>query len=519
MAGRARSDAAVAGATAGGGATHEVELKFQVPSSRLDAVRRAVATASARTTRLQALYFDTPARDLAAAGFALRLRREGAGWVQTLKGRGDGLIARVEHNAPVRARGTPVLDLSRHDATPAGDALRAVGVDVAALQPLFATDVRRTHRRLRADGATVEVALDLGELRAGDARAPLAEIEFELVSGPPHALVALAARWAQRHGLWLDVRTKAERGDLLARAQAASPAARTRLPVLDARGTPADALRAMLRACLAQVLPNASVVAAGVHDAEHVHQLRVGLRRLRTALRVFGDADGADPDPSWEPALAARFARLGAARDRDALAATLLPALAAAGAPLTDPGAGAAAEDPAAMLREPGWTLLLLALIGFVQPREPAGVSPAAEPSWAVGTDRGAVDLRRWVRRRLQRAHKGVVSRADEFAALPIDDQHRVRKRVKRLRYSVEFAAALYPDKAVERYLARLRPAQEALGDYNDVLVAQSLFEARLADDPRAWFALGWLAARRDAQLARSARALHRLARAEPFWR
>ena len=495
----------------------EVELKFQVPPPRLDAVRRAVATSSARTTRLQALYFDTAARDLAAAGIALRLRREGGGWVQTLKGRGDGLMARVEHNVPVRARGTPVLDLSRHDGTPAGDALRAVGVDAVALQPLFATDVRRTHRRLRAGGATVEVALDVGELRAGDARAPLAEIEFELVSGSSRALVALAARWARRHGLWLDVRTKAERGDLLARAQAASPAVRTQLPVLDASGTPADALRAMLRSCLAQVLPNASVVAAGVHDAEHVHQLRVGLRRLRTALRVFGDADGAGADPSWEPALAAVFTRLGATRDRDALAAALLPALAAAGAPLTDPGAPASTEDPAAVLREPGWTQLLLALIAFVQPPEPAGTSPAAEPSWAAGAEGG--DLRRWVRRRLQRAHRGVVSRADEFAHLPVDDQHRVRKRVKRLRYSVEFVAALYPDKAVERYLARLRPAQETLGDYNDVLVAQSLFEARLADDPRAWFALGWLAARREAQLARCARALRRLARAKPYWR
>ncbi|MFP5398316.1 MAG: CHAD domain-containing protein [Gammaproteobacteria bacterium] len=497
---------------------HEVELKFQVPAPRLDAVRRSVATVSARTTRLQAMYFDTPGRELAAAGFALRLRREGGGWVQTLKGRGDGLIARVEHNAPVRARGTPVLDLSRHDGTPAGDALRATGIDAAALQPLFATDVRRTHRRLRADGATVEVALDVGALRAGDAQAPLAEIEFELISGAPRALVALAARWARRHGLWLDVRTKAERGDLLARAQAASPATRAGAPALDRGATPADALRAMVHSCLAQVLPNASAVAAGAHDAEHVHQLRVGVRRLRTALRVFGDADGADADPAWEPALTAVFARLGAARDRDALAATLLPALAAAGAPLADPGAGAAAEDPAAVLREPGWTQLLLGLIGFVQPREPAGASPAAEPSWAVGTE-GGDDLRRWVRRRLQRAHKSVVSRADDFAALPIDDQHRVRKRIKRLRYSVEFAAALYPRKAVVRYLARLRPAQEALGDYNDVLVAQSLFEARLADDSRAWFALGWLAAQRDAQLARSARALHRLARAKPFWR
>ncbi|WP_162910182.1 CYTH domain-containing protein, partial [Azohydromonas sediminis] len=312
----------------------EVELKLQVPPAQRDAVRRAVATASARTTRLQARYFDTPDRRLAAAGIALRLRREDGHWVQTLKARGDGVMARPEHNAVLpRTRGEPVLDVARHDGTAAADALRATGVDPAALQPLFATDVRRTHRRVRHGGAVVELAYDDGVLLAGERREPVAELELELVSGAPAALFALAARWIGRHGLWLDVRTKAERGDLLARGERASPAVHATAPALRAGDTPAEALRAMVRSCLDQILPNASVVAAGRHDAEHVHQLRVGLRRLRTALREFGDA-AAEVDPAWEPALAAVFARLGAARDRDALAATLLPALAAAGAPV-----------------------------------------------------------------------------------------------------------------------------------------------------------------------------------------
>lgn len=496
----------------------EVELKFQVPPAQREALRRAVATASARTVRLQARYFDTPERTLAAAGIALRLRREDGQWVQTLKARGDGVLARPEHNAVLpRQRGEPGLDLARHDGTPAGDALRATGVEAAALQPLFAADVRRLVRRVRSGGVRVEVACDEGELVAGDARLPLAEVEFELVSGPTAALLALAGRWVERHGLWLDVRTKAERGDLLARGRAAADATHAAAPAIEPADTPDAALRAMVRACLAQVLPNASAIAAGVHQAEHVHQLRVGLRRLRTALRDFGDA-AADLDPAWEPALAQVFARLGAARDRDALAASLLPALAAAGAPVVALPTTAVAEDPGQPLREPAWTRLLLALIGFANGGEPPP-APAAEPAWALPPQARAGDLRDWARQRLKRAHRRAVAGADSFATLPEADQHRVRKRVKRLRYSVEFLSALYPAKAVARYLKLLRPAQEALGEYNDVLVAEAAFRDLRDADARAWFALGWLSARRADCLAACARALQRLAEAEGYWR
>jgi inorganic triphosphatase YgiF len=491
----------------------EVELKFQVPPEAAAAVRRAVATASAQHVRLQARYFDTPDRRLAAAGFALRLRLEGDRWVQTLKGRGDSTLQRPEHNVPVDGDAEPALDLARHDGTPVGDALRAAGVDAAAIVPLFGTDVQRTLRRLRSGATVVELAFDDGYIVAADARAPVCELELELVAGTPQGLIGVAARWAERHGLWLDVRTKAERGDLLARGVATSPPVHAQPPLLSAHDPPAGALRAMVRACLDQVLPNASAIAAGGFEPEHVHQLRVGLRRLRTALRVFGDAS-TGVDATWEPTLAAAFGRLGAARDLDALSATLLPALSAAGAPLVDLGAAATAEAPAAVVREPGWTALMLALLAFVQ----HGEGDAAATSWALPAA-GDGELLRWVRRKLRRAHRRAVTGADTFARLPEEAQHRIRKRVKRLRYSVEFVSSLYPPKAVQRFLKRLRPAQEVLGEYNDMLVAEAAYRARIDDDARAWFAVGWLVGQRPGQLGRCQRALEQLADAAPFWR
>jgi triphosphatase len=59
----------------------ESELKFQVPAAYRIAAMRVLATPSAVVRLLPAVgYLDTPDRQLAAAGLALRLRREARRW-------------------------------------------------------------------------------------------------------------------------------------------------------------------------------------------------------------------------------------------------------------------------------------------------------------------------------------------------------------------------------------------------------------------------------------------------------
>lgn len=282
----------------------ETELKFRIPPARLDALRRAVATRSARVLPLAAAYVDTPGEHLARARCALRLRREGDAWVQTLKAEGASALQRLEHNVTLAATDTPALDIARHDATPAGDRLRDLLAAAGPGQPLverYATRVQRTHRRLRSGGAVIELALDEGEVRAGDRRLPLCEIEFELVSGPPAALLALAARWATRHGLVLDMRSKSELGHTLAAGLpgSAPAAAKPLRPAADAAALLAQALR--------PVLANASQIAAGWSTADHQRQLRTALRRLRRLLArgCFGETGRA-----LAPAVAALQAAL-----------------------------------------------------------------------------------------------------------------------------------------------------------------------------------------------------------------
>lgn len=484
----------------------EIELKFQVPADALERVRRAVATTAAGTQRLRTLYVDTADGRLAAAGMALRLRRDGRRWLQTFKAEGDGLLQRIEHEVPVPLppRGTtPAIDLGRHDGTPAGALLRATLADEAVVAPVFETDMRRTRRVVRVGGTRVELALDEGEIRAGTRVLPLRELEFEWLSGPLDGLFGLADRWVARHGLWLDVRSKSERGALLAGGRTVAAPVMARRPVLLPEQGPDAALRTMVGACLAHLLPNAAAVAGGTGMPEHLHQVRVALRRLRTALRVF---DGWSPavDAAWAPALATLFDALGAARDRDALAETLLPALQAAGAPLAELAApDTAADDPGVALRTVATNRLLLALLAH------AGNPPALEHAALVERARPL----------LRRLHRQLVRDGERFLELDDEVRHRARRRVKRLRYSVEFLSALWPAREVRRYLRRLAPAQEALGRFNDLCVATEAFRALVDRDPRAWYAVGWLSARRDEHIAAAAHALQRLGRARPFWR
>lgn len=488
----------------------ELELKFQVPPERRAAVLRALQAGKTQRLHLQARYHDTAEGLLAAHRLALRLRQEGRAWVQTLKGSTGHLAEREEHDVPLARvpRGGPQLDVQRHHDCPVGQALLKLlaGHPEARLQQVYATDVWRTHRVWSHGGGRIEVAFDEGRIVAGDAEHALCELEFELKAGPPAALFALAARWCERHGLWLDGISKAHRGQLLAHGRRHAEAATATAPAIDRRTGSAHAMAHIVNACLAQIVPNAGELAAGCDDPEHLHQLRVGLRRLRTALRELPSLSEVPCSEEDLQALDEVFDRLGATRDLQVAASHIAPRLQAAGAPPCElPSAAAATAAPSEVVRAAAFQLALIKLTAYtfdVLHSPDTGHSPAGP----------MVD-------RLQHLHRQVAKAARRFEKLSVDDQHRVRKRLKRLRYLAEFAAPLHRRRAVERYLKALKPAQDALGMHNDEAVAEAAYREVAANDPAAWFAVGWLAGQRDLSARRCGKALRAIAEVEPFWR
>ena len=471
--------------------------------------------AQARRLGIESRYFDTPDRRLAEAGLSLRLRRSAGLWEQTLKAPAAGLGERLEETVLRPGRwgpGGPPVDPALHDHTAAGKRLREVlegdGRAGLGLEPAHVCTVMRRSVEIDAHGGRVEVAYDRGEINAGAALAPVCEVEYELKGGDVQALIAFGKNGVHEHGLWLSSLSKAARGDRAARGETAGPPVKAKPPVLERAMSGAEIFRAVLRACLDQVLANASEVAEGHRTAESIHQLRVGIRRARTAWRELA------------PLGPAAVAGLGDAPGRGLSRPRRLPRSQHRGRV----AAGAAGRIGLARAD---------AVVGRSEPPDPVEVVRAAACQCALldalaltlpgpddGASLGPADALAFVESRLDRLHKQLKRAAKGFAESTPTEQHQARKRLKRLRYLGELTGSLYKPERTERYLARLSPAQDALGAHIDLLVGLEMARSSAeAGDAQAWFNVGWLTAQLDASAAGCRKALRRAARAAPFWK
>ena len=311
----------------------EIELKLALPGSdpaRLAAQLArspALARRQASQQSLHNVYYDTPEQTLRQQRVALRLRRVGSiaepQWLQTLKtgGRGDSALSqRGEWEVALPGA---VLSAKALKATPWSD-LDPDGRVFAALAPSFVTDFERTRWRVRRrDGSVVEVALDIGQIVAGDARAPICELELELLAGAPAALFELARQIAASVAVLPLSASKAERGYALAQGTLDTPL-NAQPPPLSADLPLPQAARRVLREMFSQFTANLNSLRRS-DQPELVHQARVGWRRFKSALRLFKPVLANDAPPSWAP-LQALLTCLGHLRDLDvALTETLPP--------------------------------------------------------------------------------------------------------------------------------------------------------------------------------------------------
>jgi inorganic triphosphatase YgiF len=179
----------------------ETELKLSLNAADLPALRaHPLLAGPSDTLRLLNTYFDTPALDLQRARMAVRERLSGSDWLLTVKTAGSsvgGLSRRQEWEGPTIPG---KLDF----AALVDDAALATQLMAwrTELRPLFCTDFERQRWVITHAGAQIEVALDRGDIRVpGTAlRAPILELELELLSGPDTALQALAQALRQSPG-------------------------------------------------------------------------------------------------------------------------------------------------------------------------------------------------------------------------------------------------------------------------------------------------------------------------------
>jgi triphosphatase len=490
----------------------EFELKFQVPPARRAEVLAALRHGQVHRHHLQARYFDTPLRALEQAAMVLRLRKEGRRWIQTVKCADRGAFDRLEHDVPSKAGQAP--DIALHDGTPVAALLQAAfertGESAADLHAVFTTDIVRFTRAVTTAQTEVELALDEGRLRSGRREGPVLELEFELKAGLPSALIELAQEWSARHGLWLDPQSKAMAARRLDASEPPPSVGAERISV-SRDPDAAELITAVLGSALDQVLWNAREVATGAATPQHVHQLRVGLRRLRSVLReLCALPELSSLAATVQDQLTMLFRLLGEHRDALVLVPQLERQLAAANAPALKRPLTGPPPDIAAAVCDVGFQSSVLAVVAAQQ--------RLLEGTAAAGTGRKA--LRVAVGKRLRKLHQQSLQAGRDFAALPEPQRHRIRKRLKRLRYLSELMRPLYPARKVDAFVAQLKDLQDALGEYQDAAVGRRLWSELAIEDRAAWFGAGWLAAREE-ELARSCeRACRDAARkAVPFWK
>lgn len=466
----------------------EIELKLELDQSAQDTLKRMGAidgfsAGRAVTKTLQSIYFDTPDQALRKAKISLRVRKSGRSWVQTAKiGTGvvAGLSSPIESEHPVKGR---ALDFSViEDPDVVKVLMKTIGD--APLSECFETVMRRTTRELtRAqDDARIELAFDTGNILAGEGSQPLVELEMELLEGPGQAIFDAAKGLLKDAPFRFSPYSKAERGYRFAEGRhpdTAEPCFAEKISF--APGISVElAFRDVLRSCLKQVSENRLVV-IGSRDPEGPHQLRVGLRRLRSAFRLF--------KPVLNPATVTPLDRMarsiageaGSMRDLDVLIDEIVEPLAAKApenlsldillAQLSASRSEATRNAVVEHLKSAEVNEFLLALAAYTEGRgwlDPENFDQTALLAQPIETYSSKALAKQW---------KKVLRYGKRLEDLTIPERHEMRKAMKKMRYGIEFYHSLYPADTVKPFLKRMKKLQDIFGYLNDVAMAETLPE------------------------------------------
>ena len=511
----------------------EIELKLTLDRTAVSRAAellrhpavRAVRRGRVRTARLASTYYDTRKFALEDARVALRIRRDGARYVQTVKGppldaAAGALHAHDEHEWRLaQAR----LDTAHLEQTP-WHKMFARAQKHGGLAPLFTTDVTRRSLPLEfPDGTRATIAVDLGTIRSRGnppRRVSIAEVEIELDHGSPHAAYDLALALLDDWPLTVATTSKAARGYALVHGAAADKLepVRAEAAVLSLGGPAEAALGAIVRECLRQIADNVPGLVAE-DDPEWVHQMRIGTRRLRSCLSLVAKIAGRAAVAPLTAEVRWLAGILGATRDLDVLATETLPPLAAA-----------VTRDPAAAggMKRLGRTLAAHRRAARAVAREAVTSRRFQRLLLAAGSLSATLDKgggehgtgREFADALLAKRHGNLVALGAELEHATPEERHAVRVAAKKLRYVAEFFSPGDAGKRNRRYLKTLARLQGALGRWHDAVTT-----TRLADelggksDPATIGAVrGWAAAQTTALEPEILDAWQRFAATSPFW-
>lgn len=453
----------------------ETELKLRIAPEHLAKLKRhpllkAHQLTRPSTRRLYNIYFDTPKLALHQSEMALRLRRNGRQWLQTLKGGGSvqgGLHQRNEWEMAVSG---PALDFSLPQVGEWSELLPEKMRN--KLQPVFVTDFSRCSRIMSWQGAQIELCMDQGEVSTEQQRASICELELELISGEPRQLFELALAILDIVPFELESVSKAEQGFRLLSGYAEQPV-KAFTPELAKRVTFTSAMQSLIWSCLQHLQSNFHGAMTS-DNAEFLHQMRVALRRLRVLLRMAESVSADKQLALFRKDTAALGFTLGRIREWDVFIAQTIQPMSER---MPDHEGLRALLDLSEERRSDSYSLLR----NDVQARELQRLLLRFSiwmngPYWQQQAGDGLL-ARDFATTYLTKFGRRFAQAGANLDTLDAEKMHAMRIQAKKLRYSAEFFVALYGHHRHKSFLAALSQVQEVLGQINDAAVAYRLLD------------------------------------------
>jgi inorganic triphosphatase YgiF len=405
------------------------------------------------------------------------------------------------------------------------------------LQPQFETSFRRTAMPLRSGGARIEAAFDVGEVKALGARegvnVKLAELELELKAGPTASLFDLARQVTRAAPVRFAMESKADRGYALSQGRPDKPV-RAKPLTLDPGMDSGGAFAMILAEGLRQIIANENAILRA-RDVEGVHQMRVAIRRLRSAIAAFGSAYEHGEIARIKAELSWLAGLLGRARDWDVFlergvkpVKTAFPDESSLDE-LTSATRFARREawdDVLSALESERYRLLMIDIAAAVSSAAWADPERAAAADAAGKTSPYDRDIMKTARKSLHKRLRKVRRLGERIEELTVPERHEMRIALKRLRYAADFLQSCFPRKPAAKYLAALSQLQDVFGELNDAAMAERM-AAMLSDGQPGGRDLaraggvvsGWHMALSVRLWADARKRWRRFTNSKPFWR
>ena len=505
---------------------YEVELKLAVNKTHAKKLHLIPLITDSSLTKpaknnLISTYFDTPDLKLLDAGITLRIRQKASEWIQTIKLAGAGSSGLHQRN-----EWEDLVNSCHPDFTKIKEP-RLIKIFAnkklqASLIPIFRTEIMREEWLLAFDnGDQIELSLDSGLLKAKQLHEPINEIELELKAGNVGRIFEIALALQKSIPLRIENNSKAKRGYEYYRPTDLKTF-KAKLPSIDKNINAITAFKIIAQECITHLESNRDIVLKEA-DIEGVHQMRVALRRLRSAFSLFKECLNAEESSLILTEVKWLANKLGNVRDLDVLITDTIPLVSDYSNNhngiliLSEQARKArrvAIKDLQEAIMSQRYHRLLLTLSSWLE----------SERWMEQHKHADNFNLLKFSKRVFNKFHKRLMKGQLRFQGMRPEERHKVRITAKKLRYAMEFFYNLYPSKKIGIFIKKLSKLQDSLGRMNDISVTGVLLKSISKTNPCSSLDEvipifeSWGSKKSNEERSRVGSAFKKLLKDKPFW-